>query len=143
VFVFWPIRQGRLLAPNRHRHRRRDFKHFGGQAKGATKGPKVLDSDSSINAENYLLPEPRELSLNGSFAVFKMIKTVIKLFEKARAKMANPKRKTCKHSHKICAVNAQVGDMKRLGVYACERTHCRAARSTTQNLDRAAARSSE
>jgi len=27
------------------------------------------------DAENYLMPEPRELGLNGSFAVFKMIKT--------------------------------------------------------------------
>lgn len=44
----------------------------------------------------------------------------IKLFEKARARMANPKRKTCKHGHKISAANAHVGDLKRLGVYACD-----------------------
>jgi hypothetical protein len=44
----------------------------------------------------------------------------IKLFEKARAKMTNPKRKTCKHGHKISAANAHVGDLKRLGVYACD-----------------------
>ena len=33
------------------------------------------------DAENYLLPEPRELVLNGSFAVFKMIKTDVVGFE--------------------------------------------------------------
>jgi hypothetical protein len=33
------------------------------------------------DAENYLLPEPRELALNGSFAVFKMIKTDVVGFE--------------------------------------------------------------
>ncbi len=33
------------------------------------------------DAENYLLPEPRELGLNGSFAVFKMIKTDVVGFE--------------------------------------------------------------
>jgi deferrochelatase/peroxidase EfeB len=34
------------------------------------------------DAENYLLPEPRELGLNGSFAVFKMIETDCAGFEK-------------------------------------------------------------
>src|SRR6195256_781131 len=33
------------------------------------------------DAENYLVPEPRELSLNGSFAVFKMIRTDVVGFE--------------------------------------------------------------
>jgi deferrochelatase/peroxidase EfeB len=33
------------------------------------------------DAENYILPEPRELALNGSFAVFKMIKTDVVGFE--------------------------------------------------------------
>ena len=33
------------------------------------------------DAENYLMPEPRELGLNGSFAVFKMIKTDVVGFE--------------------------------------------------------------
>jgi deferrochelatase/peroxidase EfeB len=33
------------------------------------------------DAENYLLPEPRELGLNGSFAVFKMIETDCAGFE--------------------------------------------------------------
>jgi len=33
------------------------------------------------DAENYNLPEPRELSLNGSFAVFKMAKTDVVGFE--------------------------------------------------------------
>jgi hypothetical protein len=33
-------------------------------------------------AENYFLPEPRELGLNGSFAVFKMIETDVVGFEK-------------------------------------------------------------
>src|SRR6202790_3923026 len=33
------------------------------------------------DAENYLMPEPRELGLNGSFAVFKMIKTDVVAFE--------------------------------------------------------------
>ena len=33
------------------------------------------------DAENYNLPEPRELTLNGSFAVFKMIKTDVVGFE--------------------------------------------------------------
>jgi deferrochelatase/peroxidase EfeB len=37
----------------------------------------VLQDD----AENYLLPEPRELALNGSFAVFKMIQTDVVGFE--------------------------------------------------------------
>jgi deferrochelatase/peroxidase EfeB len=37
----------------------------------------VLQDD----AENYLLPEPRELGLNGSFAVFKMIETDCAGFE--------------------------------------------------------------
>jgi deferrochelatase/peroxidase EfeB len=32
-------------------------------------------------AENYFVPEPRELGLNGSFAVFKMIKTDVAGFE--------------------------------------------------------------
>jgi deferrochelatase/peroxidase EfeB len=32
-------------------------------------------------AENYILPEPRELGLNGSFAVFKIIKTDVVGFE--------------------------------------------------------------
>ena len=32
-------------------------------------------------AENYFVPEPRELGLNGSFAVFKMIKTDVVGFE--------------------------------------------------------------
>jgi deferrochelatase/peroxidase EfeB len=32
-------------------------------------------------AENYILPEPRELGLNGSFAVFKMIETDVVGFE--------------------------------------------------------------
>jgi len=32
-------------------------------------------------AENYFVPEPRELSLNGSFAVFKMIETHVVEFE--------------------------------------------------------------
>jgi hypothetical protein len=44
----------------------------------------------------------------------------IKLFENARARMANPKRKACKHGHPISAANAHVGDMKRLGTYACD-----------------------
>lgn len=44
----------------------------------------------------------------------------IKLFQKARAKMTNPKRKACKRGHPICAANAHVGDLKRLGVYACD-----------------------
>jgi deferrochelatase/peroxidase EfeB len=33
-------------------------------------------------AENYFVPEPRELGLNGSFAVFKMIRTDVVGFEK-------------------------------------------------------------
>ena len=33
-------------------------------------------------AENYLVPEPREFGLNGSFAVFKMIETDVVGFEK-------------------------------------------------------------
>ncbi len=33
------------------------------------------------DAENYFVPEPRELGLNGSFAVFKMIKTDVVKFE--------------------------------------------------------------
>jgi deferrochelatase/peroxidase EfeB len=33
------------------------------------------------DAENYMVPEPRELGLNGSFAVFKMIKTDVVGFE--------------------------------------------------------------
>jgi deferrochelatase/peroxidase EfeB len=33
------------------------------------------------DAENYFVPEPRELGLNGSFAVFKMIKTDVVGFE--------------------------------------------------------------
>src|SRR5664279_6549590 len=33
------------------------------------------------DAENYLVPEPRELGLNGSFAVFKMIRTDVVEFE--------------------------------------------------------------
>src|SRR5437016_3133609 len=33
------------------------------------------------DAENYLMPEPQELGLNGSFAVFKMIKTDVVGFE--------------------------------------------------------------
>jgi len=33
------------------------------------------------DAENYLMPEPRELGLNGSFAVFKMIETDVVGFE--------------------------------------------------------------
>jgi hypothetical protein len=33
------------------------------------------------DAENYLVPEPRELGLNGSFAVFKMIRTDVVGFE--------------------------------------------------------------
>jgi len=33
------------------------------------------------NAENYFLPEPRQLGLNGSFAVFKMAKTDVVGFE--------------------------------------------------------------
>jgi deferrochelatase/peroxidase EfeB len=33
-------------------------------------------------AENYLVPEPREIGLNGSFAVFKMIRTDVVAFEK-------------------------------------------------------------
>jgi deferrochelatase/peroxidase EfeB len=33
------------------------------------------------DAENYLMPEPRELGLNGSFAVFKMIRTDVVGFE--------------------------------------------------------------
>src|SRR5258706_8355954 len=37
----------------------------------------VLQDD----AENYFVPEPRELGLNGSFAVFKMIKTDVVGFE--------------------------------------------------------------
>jgi hypothetical protein len=32
-------------------------------------------------AENYFVPEPRELGLNGSFAVFKMIRTDVVGFE--------------------------------------------------------------
>ena len=44
----------------------------------------------------------------------------IKLFEKARAKMANPKRKSCKHGHAISAANAHVGDLKRTGLYSCD-----------------------
>src|SRR5260370_28207771 len=32
-------------------------------------------------AENYIVPEPRELALNGSFAVFKMIMTDVVGFE--------------------------------------------------------------
>ena len=37
----------------------------------------VLQDD----AENYFVPEPRELGLNGSFAVFKMIETDVVGFE--------------------------------------------------------------
>ncbi len=33
------------------------------------------------DAENYFVPEPRELGLNGSFAVFKMVKTDVVKFE--------------------------------------------------------------
>src|SRR5712672_1670514 len=33
------------------------------------------------DAENYYVPEPRELGLNGSFAVFKMVKTDVVKFE--------------------------------------------------------------
>src|SRR4029077_14845405 len=44
----------------------------------------------------------------------------VKLFERARARMANPKRKTCKHGHKISAANAHVGALKRLGGFAAE-----------------------
>lgn len=43
----------------------------------------------------------------------------IALFEKARKKMRDPERKTCKAGHKICAANAHVGDLKRLGRYNC------------------------
>ena len=37
-------------------------------------------------AETYFVPEPRELGLNGSFAVFKMIETDVVGFEKKPAK---------------------------------------------------------
>jgi hypothetical protein len=36
----------------------------------------------------------------------------IRLFEKTRSHMANPKRKTCKRGHPICAANAHVVDLK-------------------------------
>jgi deferrochelatase/peroxidase EfeB len=44
-------------------------------------------------AENYFVPEPRELGLNGSFAVFKMIRTDVVGFEKflqAKKDQINP-----------------------------------------------------
>lgn len=44
----------------------------------------------------------------------------IKLFEKARARMRDPKRKACAHGHPIAAANAHVGDMKRTGRYTCD-----------------------
>jgi 5-methylcytosine-specific restriction endonuclease McrA len=44
----------------------------------------------------------------------------IKLFEKARLRMLNPKRKWCKKGrHKICPANAHVGDVRRAGLYQC------------------------
>jgi hypothetical protein len=43
-----------------------------------------------------------------------------KLFEKARAAMQDPARKTCAHGHAITAANAHVGDLKRTGRYACD-----------------------
>ena len=44
----------------------------------------------------------------------------IKLFEKARANMRDPKRKDCAHGHPITAANAHGGDMKRTGRYTCD-----------------------
>lgn len=44
----------------------------------------------------------------------------LKLFEKAKAKMRDPKRKECAHGHPITATNAHVGDMKRIGRYTCD-----------------------
>ncbi len=44
----------------------------------------------------------------------------IKLFEKARARMKDPKRKTCAHGHRISAANAHVGDLRRTGCYSCD-----------------------
>jgi hypothetical protein len=43
----------------------------------------------------------------------------IDLFEKARLRLRDPKRKACKHGHEICPANAHVGDMRRLGQYCC------------------------
>src|SRR5690349_11740453 len=44
----------------------------------------------------------------------------IKLFEKARKAMQDPARKKCAHGHAICATNAHVGDLKRIGLYSCD-----------------------
>lgn len=44
----------------------------------------------------------------------------VKLFEKAKAKMRDPKRKACTHGHAITAANAHVGDLKRTGRYTCD-----------------------
>lgn len=44
----------------------------------------------------------------------------VKLFEKAKAKMRDPKRKVCAHGHAITAANAHVGDLKRTGKYTCD-----------------------
>lgn len=44
----------------------------------------------------------------------------IKMFDKARAKMRDTKRKACAHNHPITAANAHVGDMKRMGRYTCD-----------------------
>jgi hypothetical protein len=44
----------------------------------------------------------------------------IALFEKARARMIDPKRKCCKRGHPVCAANAHVGDLRRCGKYACD-----------------------
>lgn len=41
-------------------------------------------------------------------------------FEKARKHMKTPDRKKCKHGHPICAENACVADLKRMGRYCCD-----------------------
>lgn len=43
----------------------------------------------------------------------------IALFEQSRLRLADQSRKTCVRGHKICAANAHVGDMRRLGKYFC------------------------
>jgi len=44
----------------------------------------------------------------------------VALFERARLRMHNPNRVACKRGHPICTANAHVGDLRRMGTYACD-----------------------
>jgi hypothetical protein len=92
------------------------------------KGYKFCDACSFQRAQRSATVSPASASAPKKISIPPTLKRqaivsspeFIALFEAARARMKDPNRATCKRGHPICAANAHVGDLRRIGKYSCD-----------------------